>query len=84
MSGSRSVAKIEKGLALVTFWLLFLMAVDIGFRVVLSVTSAFGDDDLLRAEDHRVKSAPYRAAPSDVEGGGDGTMGYGVALVEAG
>ena len=67
MNPSGSLAKLEKGLALVMFWLLFLLAVDIGFRVILSLTGDLRGKGPPKIEDPRFESAPYRDATYDAE-----------------
>ncbi len=68
MSRAGSIAEnLEKGLALAIFWVVFLVLVDVGFRVILNATHDFEGREVAVIEDQRVKAAPYRDAPFDVD-----------------
>jgi len=62
-----SSGRLEQGLAIASFWGLFLLATDIGFRVILRVTDDFGARNAPAIVDHRVDTAPFRDAHYDVE-----------------
>lgn len=68
MSRSESLTdKLGQGLAIACFWLLFLLAMDVGFRVILRVADGFGAHDASTIEDHRVDTPPYLGAHYDVK-----------------
>lgn len=66
MSQPLTLADVQQGLAIVTFWLLFLLAMDTGFRVILKLTDSGGTKQAPEIEDYRIESAPYRDASYDV------------------
>lgn len=68
MSREKSfAARVEMGLALVAFWVVFVLIVDVGFRAILSLTDDLGTSRAKPVEDLRFQSAPYADAPYDAE-----------------
>jgi lysophospholipase L1-like esterase len=66
MSGSESFTeKLQQGIALLFFWGLCLLLLDVGFRGVLHLTDDLGARSASEVEDPRARAAPYRDAPYD-------------------